>query len=154
MSTAEQPQAEASLQNQITLVSLLVGSHFRPPAKQVLARLPSFTSLRLEPEYDNPYDENAIKVFVSTQAIPEQEYEELERELQGTGYDVDTVCQMEDIWLGYIAATGGKPLAGTKYVGNKEFKELYWDSRAELRFDGQGRALVALIAYPEPEYSI
>ena len=141
-------------QGQTTLVSLLVGSHFRPPARQVLARLPSFTPLRLEPEEDNPYDENAIKVFVSTQAIPEQEYEELERELQGTGHDVDTVCQMEEIWLGYVAASGGKPLAGTKYVGNLEFKGLWWDSRAELRFDGQGRALVALLAQAqEPQIS-
>ena len=141
--------------SQKILISLLVGSHFRPPAKQVLAHLPSFTNLRLEREDDNPYDENAIRVYVDPQAIPEQEYESLERELQGTGHDVDTVCQQDEIWLGYIAATGGKPLHGTKYVGNKEFRDLFWDSRAELRFDGQGRALVALLAQAqEQDYQI
>ena len=77
-------------------------------------------------------------------------YKRQEQELSGTGHDVDTVRQLGDIWLGYVAASGGKPLAGTKYVGNKEFRDVFWDSRAELRFDGQGRALVVLLAEQEP----
>lgn len=114
------------------LTSLLVGAHFRPPAKLVLAHLPAGASLVLDPEPSNPYDSNAVRVLVSPTALPESEWPALEAELPEFGSDLDSLLahgtldsdEIDEpmIWLGYIAATGGKPLANARpgLVGNSE----------------------------------
>ena len=47
----------------------LVGSHFRPPAKALLASLPAGFHLELRPEPLNPYDPNAIEVWLDTHHV-------------------------------------------------------------------------------------
>lgn len=105
------------------ITSLIVGSHFRPPAKQLLAAAAAGTALTLQPEAENPYDEWAIKVFLDPAAIPANLHEELSGTLEGTGMDLDEVLNNGSIFIGYVAKTGGKPLAGTGYVGNQDFYE-------------------------------
>lgn len=135
-----------------TLTSLLVGMHFRPPAKQVLECLPSGAPLILSPEPENPYDANALKVMVWPGEIPEELRGMLDEKLQGTGSDLGELLAMEEpFWLGYIAASGGKPLAkaGRDGVGNQEFLALMAGSpthSAKLAFDAAGLPLVMLSA--------
>jgi hypothetical protein len=47
-----------------TLTGLMVGMHFRPPAKAVLEALPVGTTLWLRREPENPYDANAVQVLL------------------------------------------------------------------------------------------
>ena len=126
--------------------------HFRPPAKALLAHLPSGTKLTLVREPENPYDENAVAVFCApAQDIPASEHAALDGELAEYGTDWDSVAAESAVHLGYLAATGGKPLAGTGYSGNSE-----WLSpggpigdgpcEAELHFDAEGRATLRGLA--------
>lgn len=140
-----------------TLTTLLVGSHFRPPAKQILAALPSGASLRLVPEPENPYDEHAIAVYVEPSEIPESQHAKLDEELPLAGHDLVEILRGEALHLGYVAATGGKPLAGTDYAGNQEIGELghtigWTQLEATLGFAPDGRPLVlACTREGEPE---
>lgn len=111
-----------------TITSLLVGDHFCPPAKTILAHLPSGCQLRLECEDDNPYDEEAVRVHVDPMEIPQSQYPELEEALPASGATLEQVMSSGPIWLGYIPKTGGKPLAAAQIgdpslVGNHEFRE-------------------------------
>lgn len=131
-----------------TYLTLLVGAHFRPPAKLVLAHLPAATSLVLIPEPDNPYDEKAIRVLARTQDIPESEHAELEAELPASGSSLDELLGQDEIWLGYVAASGGKPLqARPDLVGNSEVLAALTqpDARATLQFGVQGEPLVQVV---------
>lgn len=103
----------------MTLTVPLVGSHFRPPAKQVLAHLPNGTQLRLEPESENPYDANAIRVYCQGSAIPESEHPQLAEDLVGTGSELEEVLGQE-IWLGYIGDSKGKLCQKNGWRGNAE----------------------------------
>jgi hypothetical protein len=110
------------------LKSLLVGAYNHPPAKVILEALPEGTSLRLEVEPSNPWDENAIKVFVKVDAIPKGQFEELEVKLPGMGFTLADLLREEEVFLGYVAKTGGKPLEKARakdltLVGNKEIWE-------------------------------
>lgn len=132
-----------------TLTSLLVGAHFRPPAKQVLANLPSGAELVLSPEPENPYDPNALRVLVWPGEIPEVMHSSLDEALQGTGHDLgELLASEEPFWLGYVAASGGKPLTKAALsAGNKEFLALMAaspDHSAKLAFDAAGLPLVML----------
>lgn len=94
------------------LTSLIVGSHFVPPAKALLAALPAGTALLLRAEPENPYDSDAILVL-----LPEGVAEELmalpglEDALMEQGATVEQVLSTLPLILGHIAASGGKPLA-------------------------------------------
>lgn len=134
-----------------TLTSLLVGSHFRPPAKMILAHLPAGCELILEPEDGNPYDEEAVKVLVEEKLIPESQYPALDEELPAMGYTLEQVMSGGTVWLGYLPASGGKPLLKAQQtepglVGNHEFREEMLDSshRASLGFAGDGSPRVVL----------
>ncbi len=124
---------------------LLVGSRFRPPAKIILDHLSSNTLVRLEAEPDNPYDEHAIRVYVSVRELPESEYEALREELPSAGSDLAELLILdEDIWLGYLAASDGKPLAKAQMfeadlVGNRELKGA---TSGRLVFGASGEAIV------------
>lgn len=131
------------------ITSLLVGMHFRPPAKQVLAVLPSGCQLLLSPEVDNPYDPNALKALVWAGEIPESVRDDLSQCLDGTGTTLEELLASEEpLWLGYVAASGGKPLAKAGLQqGNKEFLELMASApehQASLAFDPAGEPLVRL----------
>ena len=108
-----------------TLISLLVGAHFRPPAKLLLGHLPSGARVTLEPEPDNPYDEHAVKVWISPDEIPATEHEALAAELPGFGMSLEELLATSRVHLGYVAASDGKPLAIGRerragLVGNRE----------------------------------
>lgn len=138
------------------LTSLLVGSHFHPPAKALLEHLPQGAPLILRREPDNPYDPNAIEVLLQPQSIPESQHGELGVKLPGMGFDLADVLQSPSIILGHVAATGGKPLLQSTIpglVGNLEFlKEMEGElAPAVLGFDGGGRALIVLQTEEEGE---
>ena len=130
-----------------TLQTLLVGSHFRPPAKQLLACAPSGIELTLVPEYDNPYDENAIKAMLDPSLIPESQFDTLRESLDGTGFELEELLDGEAVQVGYVAKSGGKPLAGTNFAGNVEFREVVdsqEDYQATLGFAPDGKPMVIL----------
>lgn len=129
------------------LTSLLVGMHFHPPAKLLLASLPAGASLQLQREPDNPYDENAISVWLSPGEIPESQHSKLDEELGGFGFDLAEILQGEALMLGHVAATGGKPLKGTSYAGNLEVLELLGERgldqlEVKLGFSPEGKPLL------------
>lgn len=130
------------------LTSLLVGSHFKVPGKQVLAALPAQTVLRLEHETDNPYDEFVLKVMVAASSIPDSQQDQLASALEGTGHDLADIFAAEEVQLGFVAATGGKPLSKTDYIGNREFLQAMGESSepcfAKLAFSSKGEPLVVL----------
>lgn len=139
-----------------TLTGLLVGMHFRPPAKLILETLKSGTELQLVAEPDNEYDANAIRVFVSLGEVPASQYGRLEAELPGFGWDIETFRQRaetgESLMLGYIAASKNKALKeDSSLVSNEAFlgaQELVsWsDCSIRLGFAPSGAALVILNA--------
>lgn len=87
-----------------TIISPIVGMHFRPPAKWVIAVLPRGCQLRLEPEPENPYDEHAVQVWVEPRAIPASRHAELEQALEGCGMVLDQVLSSGSLMLGYLAS--------------------------------------------------
>ncbi len=87
-----------------TLVPI-VGMHFRPPAKLVLAGLPAGAHLRLEPEPSNPYDENAIKVLCDPNDMVEGYLAEITDQLEDYGRTPEELLKETDLHLGYVART-------------------------------------------------
>lgn len=87
----------------------IVGAHFRPPAKAILASLPTGAALSLVPEPENPFDSNAIAVFVEPKEIPPSEHETLAETAAGMGFDIEDILTAPAWHLGYIP----KALAAT-----------------------------------------
>lgn len=85
----------------------LVGMHFRPPAKAILAVLPARTKLRLVPEPDNPHDPNALRVEVATSDIPNSDAarEQLNSDALPFGFTVEDILGEASWHLGYVKAT-------------------------------------------------
>ena len=141
-----------------TITTLLVGDHFRPPAKLLLAHLPSGCELGLEPEDSNPYDEEAVRVMLDPRLIPDSQYPALEDETSGLptmGFTLEQVMSTGPMQLGYIPKTGGKPLLTAQagdpgLVGNHEVREalMHSDHKATLAFGPDGKARV-LVTYSE-----
>src|SRR6266436_929887 len=79
----------------------IVGMKFHPPARTILAILPIGTELELIPEPENPYDPNAIMIWINGQMIPKQCHIELESLASGYGFSADQI--VNEYWhLGYI----------------------------------------------------
>jgi hypothetical protein len=78
----------------------IVGARFHPPAQAILCTLPVGTELELLPEPTNPYDANAIMVYVSGEAVPASE----ELDSLASGYGTNSVKIRETPYhhLGYI----------------------------------------------------
>jgi HIRAN domain len=139
-----------------TLTGLLVGMHFRPPAKLILETLKSGTELQLVHEPDNEYDSNAIRVYVRLGEVPESQHGRLEAELPGFGWDIETFRSRaesgEALMLGYVAASKNKALReDPTLVSNEAFlgaQDLIpWsDCSIRLGFAPSGAALVILSA--------
>lgn len=136
-----------------SLVTLLVGAHFHPPAKTLLEHLPSGTLLELVPEPWNPYDESAVQVFLAPEAIPETEHAELADLLPASGFDLQEMLSSEQlVALGHLASSSGKPLLQARktdegLVGNLEFLQVFASGvswQAELVFRGDGKPAVRL----------
>lgn len=132
-----------------TLIGLLVGSHFTPPAKALLEHLPMGTKLTLTRDIENPYDELAVHVLLSDPAsIPESQHAELSAKLPGMGFDLIEIMRGEPVVLGHLGASEGKPLAKARLnnptlVGTREFIEAGLGP-ATLAFDGAGNVLVKM----------
>lgn len=118
--------------NNKTLVGLLVGVHFHPPAKLLLEFLPGDCQLILEPEPENPYDPSAIKVLLPTQEIPTDSFDALQAILPGAGCTLEQLMSEETVVLGHVGASKGKPLLkartswpelASSLTGNQEFLE-------------------------------
>jgi hypothetical protein len=127
----------------------LVGMHFRPPAKAILAVLPGHTPLRCVLEPDNPYDANAIAVFIAREALealPLAARADFEREGEGYGFAVFTALLEREAWqLGYVKATDALHLApriGCAIADAGETDEPAWP--AHLAFDPAGKPLVQM----------
>lgn len=109
--------------------TLIVGAHFRPPAKQCLAHCASGTGLILEEENDNPYDAAAVRVMLDPQQIPDTEYATLEPELLGAGVTLEQLLSGGPIHIGFVPAQEGKPLAKARLsqpdlLGNQQVREI------------------------------
>lgn len=138
------------------LTALLVGGFFRPPAKALLAHLPGGAELQLVPEPENPYDPDAIKVCFDGVGFPMPASYEAENDLQLQGFSAQEIVDASELWqLGYIARTGGKPLAGKPWSGNAEVLQMLNQpgafARATLGFGPAGEYLVTIEALPISE---
>lgn len=80
----------------------IVGAHFRPPAKALLAALRSSFPLELRPEPHNPYDANAVGVWMDALNLNNDEASELDGTLQDMGSDLDDILEQRFWHLGYI----------------------------------------------------
>jgi hypothetical protein len=80
----------------------IVGAFYRPPAQALLAVLPIGTPLTLIAEPDNPYDPNAIAVWLKSKDIPISAHSSLENTLPPFGFDLDQICAQENWHVGYI----------------------------------------------------
>jgi len=106
-------------ENNGKLIGLLVGMHFRPPAVALVKNCHAGIPLFLQPEPENPYDSNAIRVMLDGADL--RGTQELERDLLSQGFEMEEVMRNDSLWqLGYLAKTGGKPLAGKPWAGNVE----------------------------------
>lgn len=83
-----------------TSPALLMGAHFRPPAKLILEHLQGGTELYLLPEPTNPYDENAIKVCLATENLPTSA--DFSDALAGFGHSLESLHGEAFLHLGYI----------------------------------------------------
>ena len=92
----------------------LVGTHFHPPAKQVLQALRAGVALSLVPEPDNPYDPNAVRVeVVVSETLLIQDFGRFCDALDGTGFDPhDVASGHEPMHLGYIPRSGARTAQG------------------------------------------
>lgn len=138
------------------LTAVLVGMHFRPPAKLILETLPAGAELQLVHEADNPYDGDAVRVYVRLSAVPASQLARLEAELPGFGWSIEEFHQRielgEAFQLGYLAAGKNKVLKGQEeLVSNSIFlaaqEQVSWsECQISLGFSPSGLPLVVLRA--------
>lgn len=135
----------------VTLVTMLVGASFRPPAAQLLAHVPAGAPLTLEPEPDNPYDDFAVKVLLDAQAVPESRRGVLDDELLNFATSHAELCAEGPRHVGYLASASGKPLKlareqGFAYASNEEIVRRAaaegGEVEAQLQFAPNGAPLV------------
>ena len=146
----------------------IVGAHFRPPAKALLACLPAGAPIWLLPEPTNPYDAHAVKLLVNAAAYPPGVWDELVTQAAGYGFDADQLCAgevgangdatthgtMPEIgwWhIGYIPAQkpgkDGEPLAKADIVWNMDQLPAGGCS-GRLTFDATGTPMVTVAPWP------
>lgn len=133
------------------LKTILVGQHFKPPAKALLAALPQGAKVTIIPEPDNPYDPEALLVVVETSEINEASLDEAM--LAGMGQSREEVMSAERWTLGHVAASGGKPLLKAKAAGADDLvgtKEIHaaandeWPQEARIEVRGDGTVVLTL----------
>lgn len=154
-----------------SIITSIVGQHFRPPAKALLACLPAGHPLFLRPEPTNEWDANAVQVLLHSSSLRPlllQEpffRDELEQQLSGQGHDVEGVLAQEEWHLGYLprAAKGNKELeewnrgvqeaihavATENDPGGVQLGE-YKEVACSLSFDSAGKPTVIITWPPVP----
>ena len=80
----------------------IVGAFFRPPAKALIEVLAIGTPLFLIAEPDNPYDSNAIAVFLESANIPISAHPILEETLPPFGFSIEQILSQDAWHLGYV----------------------------------------------------
>lgn len=133
--------------------TLIVGAHFRPPAKQVLAHAPAVAELFFQEDNQNAYDAAAVRCIFDPKHIPESEFLALESELLEAGVTLEQLMSGGPIHLGYVPAQDGKPLAKARQdspglLGNQQVREIMAGQphTVSLGFasDGSPRAIITV----------
>lgn len=131
----------------------IVGQHFRPPAKALLACLPAGHPLFLRPQPNNEYDENAVQVLLRSSTIPTDEFlcDELETQLAGAGFDLETVRAEPEWHLGFLpkAAKDNAKLEEWQVGVQKAIHEICQPMEGssvlcQLSFDSAGKPIVVI----------
>ena len=96
--------------------SLIVGAHFRPPAKGLLAALPAGSKLLLRREASNAYDANALQVIWPTSGLNAElatglMRDDVQKNVEGFGSSADEVFAAPEWHLGYIPRTEAAQIA-------------------------------------------
>lgn len=142
-----------------SITTQIVGAHFRPPAKALLACLPNGQQLGLRPEPSNPYDENAVQVLLRSADIPDECWEELELQLAGAGFDKETIMS-EPLWhLGYMPkAAKGNPDQEALNVEHQQVVHRFFADQhisddlevlpCALSFDTAGKPTIIISPWP------
>ncbi len=122
--------------------SLIVGAHFRPPAKGLLAILPAGSKLVARREASNAYDANAIMVLWPTSGLNTESgialaKEDVQNAVQGFGSSAEEVFAQSEWHLGYIPRTEAAILAPK--MDSMELTEL----DGELTFAATGGAQIS-----------
>lgn len=141
----------------------IVGAHFRPPAKALLACLPAGAGLLLVAEPDNPYDAHAVQVWVNAQAYPDEIWPELVLQSTGYGYDEDQLREGaagnhpegfdgRGWWhIGYIpaqkAGKNGEPEAEAD-IDYAQGHIPHSGAEGKLTFDQAGKPMVTVSPWP------
>jgi len=128
----------------------LVGDFYRPPAKGLLQCLPSSHSLLLRREPENPYDENAVMVLLSTSTLTDDMMDTLEEKCAPFGFGADEIFAAEEWHLGYIAKEYAVHL--TKLLINDDGEEVPYTATLSFFTNerGQNKPLVNIeIDIPE-----
>jgi hypothetical protein len=140
-------------------LSPIVGSFFRPPAKTILGLLQAGHDLILDPEPDNQYDPNAIRVCVRLNSIevPADEMDAIEDELMKYGAtwadlskdDFGKPVDDPIFHLGYVPRSGAKTakIDGLESIGNLEVLEVLKNPnhRATFTFSPGGQPLAQIV---------
>jgi hypothetical protein len=122
--------------------SLIVGAHFRPPAKGLLTCLPSGSKLIARREASNAYDPNAIQVIWPTTGLDASSGIGLSREdvqsaVEGYGNSADEIFSQPEWHLGYVPRQEAAQIAPLmERVGLSELT-------GELTFAATGGAQIA-----------
>ena len=95
-------------------ISPIVGAYYRPPAATILHYIPLGTILHLDPEPDNTYDFNAIKVILvelpsfidgARSNSGRVALEDLDNDLLSSGWSLEQLAELDELHLGYIPRT-------------------------------------------------
>lgn len=147
-----------------SIIFPIVGAHFRPPAKAILASLPSGQELWLRPEPTNPYDENAVQVLLRTESIPNECWENLILQASGMGFD-EAALRAEPLWhLGYIPKAVPKGDSGSieQNIANQQAIHRWYAAQSDLiddddiklagalSFDTAGKPTIIISPWPLP----
>lgn len=114
-----------------TKTLLLVGAHFNRPSKVLMGALVQDQEVELRREPENPYDEKAIAVYVTTAKVDMDILEkDLLGDLEATGYGLRDIRGQEKWKLGHVGAEGGKPLKdaarrGVSLTSNQDLLRTY-----------------------------
>ena len=99
----------------------IVGAHFRPPAKGLLAGLEQGTKLHLIAEPTNRFDINAIQVILFSKDILETSWPNLEEELNKFGKERNDILAQNSWHLGYIRKEIAKVLRETNAIQTEKY---------------------------------
>ena len=133
----------------------IVGMAFRPPALSVINQLAVGTELTLQRQFDNPYDENAIKVLLPGFG-PGLEHEAIYKDAL-TDALPDDLPAGKNTWnvgsltnpffLGYVAAKSGEAAALAEIMDKKSLTEM--SAHLGVSLEGKPAAIIEIESLQE-----